>query len=538
MKYLKWILFASIAFVSFFISDSAFAETNQPTITYHNIKLDDKTTTENDLSYLLNNPNQRDIDFYLTGTEQEPAYFQYDFPQEVVIIGSKLTGWWANQQGISKMKLQYLAGNEWKDLSEEITLDWRDQGSGPETIKVGTSNIIATRGVRVVALEANHKWSSKVTMHEVAPILLNREGEQPQPAEIKTSNLKLTSGRLDYLTKNAENKDIDFQPEKGYDQAETYLEYHYSESVYLNELHLVGWYPKDQAIKNLSVAYFENGVWKTALPDTELLWKTPQGTQKQEELIVPLRQGVITNKLRVTINGAYQSWGTKLNMRLLNPSGRTVSSQSDLQKRIETIKLFEKNLLLGTNFGEYPESKLTEIMAFGSELTERLEAGIDPEEMPHVVQEADSTLENFYNSKNSLNPKTTPAISFENVVLDYGQALNLIDHQLATSSDLKIQNSTAQASIDFDFTTHSISLTGVIINCNTPKNGLEDIQIQVFTNGAWQTVGQKQVVWKNTTDLFAGVNVPIAKVTTSKIRLLINKEHVSLSEISFIGKID
>ncbi|MCV2498774.1 discoidin domain-containing protein [Melissococcus plutonius] len=535
MKKLRILLFASLMTCLFFIGEQVFADELQPSITYHNIRLD-KTTSESDLNYLVNNKKQKDIDFYLQKQDNESAYFQFDYARSVDMVGVKLTGWWPNQQGISEYKIQYLAGEEWKDAEHSYQVDWLEQHKGPETLNLGISEPIQAKSFRLVIVKANHAWSDKICMHEFSPTILQKNND-PIPSSIDLTNLNLMNGKLNYLVENPNSADIDFMPKKNYDEADTFIQYNYDGLVYLNKIRLIGWFPKNQAIKNLSVEYYENGKWKSALPATELPWETQSGLQKEEELFVQLKQAVITKKFRIKINSAYKTWSNKLNMRLVCPMGKVINSQAELLKRVKNIETIKNYGLIGNNYGEFQQADVDQLAALGEKLKGKLDENLTANELDVLVKSTDEQLLAFYQKRNPLNPETTPQVSLQNLSTTFGQKENLIDHQLATTSEFTKVNDNSNGMIEFDFKNKQIDLQGILLNCDANYQPMKEIEFQAYQNGQWQTIYQGKGTWRDTEDVFAGMNLPIDKIETSKIRMIVKQKSVAINEVSFIGKI-
>ncbi|MEE0418611.1 MAG: leucine-rich repeat domain-containing protein [Lachnospiraceae bacterium] len=378
-----------------------------------------------------------------------------------------------------------------------------------------------------------------------SPKLMDADNTLKDPV-ITMNNLTLQAGNTAYLTDNPSGKDMDFYT-GGSTMSDAYIEYNFIDVVQVSSILMIGWWPKDQGIREMSVTYWEAGEWKSALERTELPWKTVSGNGSSAEsphgeiLSVQLPKSVETTKLRIQIHSTYYAWG-KMNMRLLAPQGRVIRNIRGLYNEIEKAKSYLDSVLLGGNPGEYPQAAADTLSQRIAEISPKAEdPDISEEDLSALIQEMQEAIRLFEQSQNPVTAATgLPSVTLENLSTAEGSPSLLTDRQLNTGLKLTHTDESLNGEILFDFGSRSIHMESLTLISDEPKHAPQALEVQAFLDGTWETVAQEELIWKDTIPNFEGKEISLAQIVTAqKFRVLIQNNMESdfckINEITLNG---
>lgn len=496
-----------------------------PVITYKGLTLSG-STKDDDLVNLVNEEINQDFDFTPIKEDMQNGntYFEYDYDEEQTFASIKLTGWWGKEQGINKFKFQYFDGSSWID-SDTYDVTWTNTDGGPTSQELILSSKVTSSKVRVVILGTNEKWSTKACMYLIKPV--KARPDLPKPM-ISLENLSMQKGTVDLFVDNPSHADIDFGPGGDLSSKDAYIIYDYKHIVEINSVELIGWWPKDQGLRNINFEYFENNEWKVLDSNVEVAWKTASGNGVEETLVVPLSQSVTTTKFRIKVNKGYSSWGSsKINMRLIKPCGELVREVGELPSIIESTELLISRILIGNGFGEFSQSSVDELQGYINEaIIASGDDSLTEEEYNNAVAKLKSDIANFYSKQNALSGETN--VTSQGLTLKEGNLHNLVDGQLGTSVAFEECGDNINGSITFELA-NAIELNELLILSDAPKvHGVTQMELEYFDGTNWiKPEGQPDTIpWKGTIQHIEGYALSInSPVVSTKFRINITKSN-------------
>ncbi len=579
-----------------------------PTVSYQGLTLDDRTTTDEDLPLLVQNPDGRDFVFFPDeeAMTQGDTFFEYDYGSTVEFTGVEMVGWWPSQQAVNKVSFQYYDG-EWKDSDQEVVPQWTTSESGPETLKIDLSSPVSGTKFRIKILGTNTVWSSKCCMHLLAPVTSDtarlklesalenankvkenavvgtQAGQYPQEAydtfvkaidkaqalldggaaaeeyeqmaeelsaaqdtfeasviiagkltepEVTLVNLTAQGGSPQLLVNNPGHGDFDFGP-GGSDMSSqnAYIEYNYVDVVQINEVDLIGWWPKDQAVKNISFEYYENGEWVAADQNIEVPWQAPANTGVEEALTIELADPVTTTKFRIKINATYHSWSSKINMRLMEPKGEVIRSIKPLYDAVRAAQDYVDSVLIGDKPGEFPQSAVDALQIVVSEAIAKLEdPNLTEDELMAQIERVEEAKEIFIQSQNPVSG--IPVVSSEGLTLQGGSLDCLVDGQIATETIFAESGELAGAFLEFDYGADYRLNELSILASNPMQSAPTVVAVQYWDGSEWKTAADAvDLKWKGTIPNVEGRNIVLsAPVAASKFRIQILETNTGSDE--------
>ena len=372
--------------------------------------------------------------------------------------------------------------------------------------------------------------------------------------QITLHNLQIRNGAsTDVLWQNTSGtQDFDFGP--GSDSMDNaYIEYEYSQIEKINGLDLIGWWPKNQAIKNISVFYEQNETWIPVLENYEIPWKTSAGSNGStsafangEKLRIDFENPVATARLKIQIHSAYHSWSNKINMRLIAPTRMQTEAEKNLYEVIAEMKSVMDSILTGTLPGEFPEEALEALQQSVKNAETLLSDGNATEEdILQMIESLNQAKQEFYGQQIAFPEELQECrISLENLNVVSGRETFLYDRQLATGTVLQKAEEDQDGAIIFDFGGKVISPEKIQLLCENPTiNGIKSAAIQYFNGTEWITVKENTALnWEGGYIRMEGRGLDIdEEIKTSKIRFVVNdtssEDHTfSIQEIWVEGK--
>ncbi|RXT30719.1 hypothetical protein BVJ53_00445 [Lacticaseibacillus chiayiensis] len=480
-------------------------------------------TSDSNWSLLANTSNTQDVNF----RKSDNAYFQYDYEEPVAVAGIRLTGWWPNGQGISNLTFASKNADGTWHKSDPIAIAWTSQGAGPETLQIALKTIVKAQSYRIYINSANHTWGDKITMHQLQPIVKQSQSAVTAP-EVTFDGLAITAGTADNLVNNPTHHDIDFVPSN----RQNSISYHYASSVYVDSLNLIGWFPKDQGVKTLTVQYEENGTWKDAgNANIQVPWKTPAGQAKEEPLSLALRNPIIASNFRIVINDYFASFGKKISMRLLAPNPIRVGLDmpaADINSVYSAIKNFG---LIGTAAGEFQAQAAADFMANSQAIIGKLSAATDDQQPALKKQFTDEVVKLAATQQDH-----ESELSLQNADLSELTPLKwLSDQQLGTFIDLTSSPSGATVSVILRLKNNQ-AVSGLTLNVPDQKYAPNQLRIFANVNGSWQSIYDDSLTWSADwfdDDSVAGQNVPFSStVNTNELRIDLPEGRSKISELA------
>ncbi|MDH6367615.1 MULTISPECIES: hypothetical protein [unclassified Breznakia] len=506
MKYINKIgkcIIVTVLLLGMFIvqgNTKVLAKDSTPTISVNGITLHSDTPTSM-LENLVNLENVKDFNFYMNEQlmSEGNAYFAYAYDQEETFNGVTFTGWWGDQQGINKYKVQYKVQDQWVDLEETTVTYANGNAGGPTTLTKYFNQPITTTDIRVVVLGVNTVWSKKTCMHVIAPKIDDSASSSMTKPVVSFENLTLQKGEMDYFVSNPDAKDIDFSPGGDLTSKNAYIVYDYTNLVEIDRVEMIGWYPTSQGIKNADFEYFEDGEWKSLEKNVTFAWKTKAGVQAQENLVYTLKKPVQTTKFRIKVNAGYTQWGSsKINMRLVKPNGKLVRKIGELNTIADTMEKNLRRLLIGDTYGEFSTTSVQTLLA-ALEHAKSIAANPDVNEIEYEAElvKLKDEIQTFYTSQNALSGKVQ--IQAENLTIKEGKLENLIDGQLGTGVAFEEFGSALDGSIILTFE-KEISAKELLILTDKPKtHGVSTFTVSAKQNDQWVPITSDVVIpWLNT----------------------------------------
>ncbi|ARY92700.1 MULTISPECIES: hypothetical protein [Lacticaseibacillus] len=479
-------------------------------------------TSDSSWSLLANASNTQDVNFI----KSDNAYFQYDYKEPVTVAGIRLTGWWPNGQGVSNVTFASKSSDGTWHMNEPTSIRWASKGAGPETLQVALKTILKTQSYRIYINAANHSWGSKITMHQVQPIVQQSQDAVTAP-EVTVDGLTLTAGTADNLVNNPEHHDIDLVPSSGQNS----IVYQYEGSVYVDSLNLIGWFPQDQGVKTLTIQYEENGTWKDAgNANIHVPWKTPAGQAKEEPLSLALKNPIIASKFRIVINDYFASFGKKISMKLLAPNPTRIGLDTSATDMTSAYRLIQSFGLVGTAAGEFQTQAMADFVVDGQKIIEKLNVATDDQQTTLKQQFEDEVVK-----LSGTQPDSEAELSLQNANLSEITPLKwLADQQLGTFVDLTSPPSAGTASVILKLKNNQ-SVSSLTVNVPDQKFAPNHLQIFAKVSGSWQSVYDDSLTWSSDwfdDDSVAGQKVLFSStVNTNELRVDLPEGRSRISEL-------
>lgn len=383
-------------------------------------------------------------------------------------------------------------------------------------------------GILTVAMILTSCFTSGVgvSAEETSTILEN--------PEITLHNLSVQNGTTELLWNNPEAaiKDFDFGP-GGDNLQDAYLEYDYGNVVEIDGINFIGWWPKDQAVKEISIYAYEDSQWEPVEEHYVVPWKTNAGSNGAgafsggEKLRMDFKEDVTTTKLKIQIHSTYTSWSSKINMRLMAPTGEIISNIKPVYDELKQMQYYVDGVLVGDKPGEFPQEAVNAFRKILSEVEEEVENGqLSEEEVVKAVEKLHLAKDELLKSQNPLQEKE--GVKFENLTVKSGRDIYLSDKQMSTALELNETGVLEDSTIVFDYGNDSVKLSEVKFICENPlESGLKNVDISYWDGSDWVTVAENvELGWKGDFDNYEGRTVTLPEtIATSKVKIKINETY-------------
>ncbi|MDF3335695.1 hypothetical protein [Lacticaseibacillus rhamnosus] len=479
-------------------------------------------TSTADLPLLLNNPENKDINFKLTS--EQPS-IKYSYQDKQTILGIALKGWWPKQQGISNFSVSFMTADGNWQLLGEYQPSWTVADKGPETVQIALPMPIVTTQLKVIILSANHTWSNKVTMREIRPIV--------QQSQLNTQDPQVTLNGMqghdneDKLVENPAKVDVDLLPQI----TTPSIDYSFSSDVYLDQIDFIGWYPKDQGITSFAIQYMENGVWKDGDKEGTIDWKTPAGTRAEEEAIVRLKHPVITSKVRLLVTKWGTNFGNKISMKLVKPLGVTITEPNNLREAFDLAVGIKRFGLEGNGTGEFETESLQKFLSLMDQLNLQFNAATPNTDYSGITKRVASAVKTLSDQQQQI----SQTVQLDNLVLLNGRPTWAIDNQIGTFTEFQQTAADHEGNLVIDLK-REIEPTYLLINAPNPRLAPKTAMVEGLTQDGWV----KLIDWKNlqwptewfTDTAVAGQQIILdKKASVTKIRFTTKEKVFALSEL-------
>lgn len=377
---------------------------------------------------------------------------------------------------------------------------------------------------------------------------LAADGDEKKPLnipEITLENLQVRGGSTTYLVDNPPYsetaptmRDFDFGPGSD-NMQDAYIVYNYGNEVMIESLTLVGWWPKDQAVKNISLEYFKDGQWVTAQENIEVPWQTSGGTE--EEVEITLTEPVTTMKFRVKINSAYHSWSDKICMHLMRPNGYIVTEFKPLTDAIAQAEKLVSQVLIGNKGGEFSQDAVDSLNAVTNEIKEKLDAGlVTADDIPVMIEQIETAIEEFTSSQNPM--ENAPAAEAENLTVSLGNTNYLTDRQISTGMTVSFTDSENPAYLTLDFSGKNLNATGLTLLASSSDKFTLNMSAEAEIDGVWTEIAAAtDFNYRCDVQGTEGHKITFDSCTASKFRIKINSstaESFTVYEILWDGLYD
>lgn len=352
--------------------------------------------------------------------------------------------------------------------------------------------------------------------------------------EITLHNLSVQNGTTELLWNNSEKeiKDFDFGP-GGDNLQDAYLEYDYGNVVEIDGINFIGWWPKDQAVKEISIYAYEDSQWEPVEEHYVVPWKTNAGSNGAgefsggEKLRMDFKEDVTTTKLKIQIHSTYTSWSSKINMRLMAPTGEIISNIKPVYDELKQMKDYVETILVGDKPGEFPQKAVDAFCKTLEEVEEEVENGqLSEEEVAKAVEKLRLAKDELLKSQNPLQEKE--GVRFENLTVKSGVETYLSDKQMSTVLELNETGVLEDSAIVFDYGSDSVKLSEIKFICKNPlESGVKNVDISYWDGSAWVTVAENvELGWKGDFDNYEGRTVAFPEtIETSKVKIKINETY-------------
>ena len=360
--------------------------------------------------------------------------------------------------------------------------------------------------------------------------------------EITLENLQVRGGSPTYLVDNPPYsetpptmKDFDFGP--GSDNMQnSYIVYNYGNEVMIESLTLIGWWPKDQAVKNISLEYFSDGQWVMSQENIEVPWKTTGGTEEQVDIV--LSQPVQTMKFRIKINSAYHSWSDKICMHLMRPNGYIVTEFKPLTDAIAQAEKLISQVLIGDKGGEFSQESVDNLNEIISQINSDLNEGlVTSDNIPDLINKIEAAIEEFTASQNPM--ENAPKAEIENLSVSLGNTEYLTDRQISTGITVSVADSESPAYLTLDFSGKNLKATGITLLASASEGFTLNAKAEAEIDGVWTEISpETELNYRCDVQGTEGHKITFDSCNASKFRIKINSstaESFTIYEILYDG---
>lgn len=392
-----------------------------------------------------------------------------------------------------------------------------------------TALVVAAASVPSMAAEG-----STVEKYEASRILEN-------PTVTLSSSLSIQNGvTTDVLWTNTEGtQDFDFGP-GGSGLEDAYILYEYDSDVKIDGINMIGWWPSDQGLKNISVYYInEEGQWSAVegLENYEIPWETGAGSNgatedfaNGERYHLAFSEPVVTNALKLQINSTYTSWSSKINMRLVAPVRLYTEAEEMLLDAVQELKDYADSVLTGDLPGEFPNAAVEAAQAAVSEAEALFnKEGVTDEEIMAAVEMVKEAKEAFLNSQNPFPEDTECIISLDNLEAASGEEGFLNDRQISTGAVFRKIDADQPGYLLFDFGEKEVVLDQITILAEEPvEQGIKTVSLEYWDGVQWSSLTEKtDIDWEGGYERMEGRTIlsDQIEIAASKFRMRIEETY-------------
>lgn len=395
-----------------------------------------------------------------------------------------------------------------------------------------TALVVAAASVPSMAAEG-----STVEKYEASRILEN-------PTVTLSSSLSIQNGvTTDVLWTNTEGtQDFDFGS-GGSGLEDAYILYEYDSDVKIDGINMIGWWPSDQGLKNISVYYMnEEGQWSAVegLENYEIPWETGAGSNgatedfaNGERYHLAFSEPVVTNALKLQINSTYTSWSSKINMRLVAPVRlytEYTEAEEMLLDAVQELKDYADSVLTGDLPGEFPDAAVEATQAAVSEAEALFnKEGVTDEEIMAAVEMVKEAKEAFLNSQNPFPEDTECIISLDNLEAASGEEGFLNDRQISTGAVFRKIDADQPGYLLFDFGEKEVVLDQITILAEEPvEQGIKTVSLEYWDGVQWSSLTEKtDIDWEGGYERMEGRTILSDQIETaaSKFRMCIEETY-------------
>lgn len=392
-----------------------------------------------------------------------------------------------------------------------------------------TALVVAAASVPSMAAEG-----STVEKYEASRILEN-------PTVTLSSSLSIQNGvTTDVLWTNTEGtQDFDFGP-GGSGLEDAYILYEYDSDVKIDGINMIGWWPSEQGLKNISVYYMnEEGQWSAVegLENYEIPWETGAGSNgatedfaNGERYHLAFSEPVVTNALKLQINSTYTSWSSKINMRLVAPVRLYTEAEEMLLDAVQELKDYADSVLTGDLPGEFPNAAVEAAQAAVSEAEALFnKEGVTDEEIMAAVEMVKEAKEAFLNSQNPFPEDTECIISLDNLEAASGEEGFLNDRQISTGAVFRKIDADQPGYLLFDFGEKEVVLDQITILAEEPvEQGIKTVSLEYWDGVQWSSLTEKtDIDWEGGYERMEGRTIlsDQIEIAASKFRMRIEETY-------------
>lgn len=399
-------------------------------------------------------------------------------------------------------------------------------------LKKGTA-VLAALTVAAASVPSMAAEENNVEKYEAARILEN--------PTVTLGGLSVQNGAsTDVLWTNTEGtQDFDFGP-GGSGLEDAYILYEYDSDVKIDGINMIGWWPSDQGLKNISVYYMdEDGEWSAAeeLENYEIPWKTGAGGNgasadfaNGERYHLAFSESVVTSALKLQVNSTYTSWSSKISMKLVAPVRVYTEAEKTLQDTIQELKNYADSVLTGELPGEFPDSAVEAVQAAVSDAEALFyKEGVTDEEIMAAITVLEEAEETFLGSQNPFPEDAECTIGLDNLEVVSGEAGFLNDRQISTGAVLAKTDAARPGYLIFDFGERELGLEQITILAQKPaEQGIRKVSLEYWDGAQWNRLTEKtDIGWEGGYERMEGRTIlsDQAETAASKFRMCIEETY-------------
>lgn len=398
-------------------------------------------------------------------------------------------------------------------------------------LKKGTA-VFAALAVAAASVPSMAAEGNTAEKYEASRILEN-------PTVTLSSGLTIQNGvTTDVLWTNTEGtQDFDFGP-GGSGLEDAYILYEYDSDVKIDGINMIGWWPSDQGLKNISVYYKdEDGEWSAAegMENYEIPWETGAGSNgatsdfaNGERYHLAFTEPVVTSALKLQINSTYTSWSSKISMKLVAPVRVYTEAEKTLLDTIQELESYAGSVLTGELPGEFPGAAVEAVQAAVSEAEALFhKEGVTDEEIIAAAAMLKEAEEAFFNSQNPFPEDTECVIGLDNLEVVSGEAGFLNDRQISTGAVLAKTDASRPGYLIFDFGERELGLDQITILAQKPaEQGIKKVSIEYWDGAQWNSLTEKtDIGWEGGYERMEGRTIlsDRGEISASKFRMCIEE---------------